>query len=197
MKSFAEFEPGTAPLKDGRLLGLRRVRRSDAQALLELERAVIADGRGVVKGPDELPKNADGMVPGIEEAIALASIEGIRLVGVLEGRVIAEATASRLPPALLNHVAVLGLQVHPDAQGLGAGRATLDGILRWAEWTHSSTRPVRRLELYVRRDNERALGLYRSAGFEQEGVRRGLIRLGDGTLVDDCVMGRVWQGPLV
>lgn len=51
-------------------------------------------------------------------------------------------------------------------------------------------RGLHRLELYVRSDNERALGLYLSLGFETESVRRDFVRLDDGSFLDDLCMVR-------
>jgi len=50
---------------------------------------------------------------------------------------------------------------------------------------HARTQRLVRLELYVRADNTRAHALYLSLGFTHEGTRARLIRLDDGTYVDD------------
>ena len=50
-----------------------------------------------------------------------------------------------------------------------------------------------RVELGVRADNLRAVALYRSLGFVEEGVRRDFVRLGDGSFVDDITMGQLFE----
>jgi ribosomal protein S18 acetylase RimI-like enzyme len=58
-----------------------------------------------------------------------------------------------------------------DAAGrLGLGRALLDALESWAR-----AAGVRRLELTVRVDNDRARRLYERAGYAVEGVRRGSL----------------------
>ena len=49
---------------------------------------------------------------------------------------------------------------------------------------------IERMELYVRSDNDRAIRMYDSLGFERESVRRRYIRDPDGSHVDDFVLVR-------
>ena len=59
------------------------------------------------------------------------------------------------------------LAVLPERRRCGAGRALLDAALKGA-----ALRGARRMFLEVRRSNDAAMGLYRSAGFAVCGVRR-------------------------
>ena len=61
---------------------------------------------------------------------------------------------------------VLNICVHPGAQRLGYGRRLLNALLVRAEESE-----VERVFLEVRPSNQTALKLYRSAGFEQIGIR--------------------------
>ncbi|MBN8645547.1 MAG: GNAT family N-acetyltransferase, partial [Planctomycetes bacterium] len=83
-------------------------------------------------------------------------------------------------------VAHLSVGVHPEFQGLGVGRALMEAIIAWAETGEG--RGVTRLDLDVFAVNHRAVGLYRSLGFEIEGTRRDFVRFEDGTFSDDHVM---------
>lgn len=81
--------------------------------------------------------------------------------------------------------------IHPKAQGLGLGRALVETLLAWADAPPRDGEPaIERVELYVRADNPRAIALYRSVGFEEEGRRRGFVRTPDGERVDDLVLTR-------
>ncbi|MDT7608606.1 MAG: [ribosomal protein S18]-alanine N-acetyltransferase [Pseudonocardiales bacterium] len=60
--------------------------------------------------------------------------------------------------------------VHPEQQGQGVGRRLLAGLLRHADELRAA------VFLEVRTDNEVALELYRSTGFERLGVRRNYYR---------------------
>ncbi|GAA5194094.1 GNAT family N-acetyltransferase [Ferrimonas gelatinilytica] len=66
------------------------------------------------------------------------------------------------------HVGQVGMFVHDEWQGLGAGTALMAAAVELADnWLNLS-----RLELEVYPDNEAALALYRKFGFEQEGIAR-------------------------
>jgi RimJ/RimL family protein N-acetyltransferase len=56
------------------------------------------------------------------------------------------------------------------------------------EWAHADGR-VGKVELNVRASNAEAIRLYLRHGFEQEGRLRRRVKLPDGSLVDDLVMG--------
>jgi ribosomal-protein-alanine N-acetyltransferase len=64
------------------------------------------------------------------------------------------------------------LAVAPQFRGKGCARALLEASRRWAAAEGSNV-----LRLEVRASNARALDLYRRAGFEETGVRRGYYRM--------------------
>lgn len=84
------------------------------------------------------------------------------------------------------HVASLGVGVMDAWQGVGAGRALITALLDHADqWAHYA-----RVELHVYADNQRAIALYESLGFEREGVIRDSA-LREGGYADSIVMGRL------
>ncbi len=84
------------------------------------------------------------------------------------------------------HVGELGLAVHDGWQGHGIGTALVRAAVGLADrWLN-----LRRLELTVFADNERAIGLYKKFGFEVEGLLR-RYALRDGAFVDAYLMARL------
>ena len=76
--------------------------------------------------------------------------------------------------------------VHPDHVGQGAARVLMAEIIRLADdWLN-----LRRLELTVWRDNERALKLYDKFGFTHEGTKRDFVYK-QGAFGDALVMARI------
>jgi RimJ/RimL family protein N-acetyltransferase len=67
------------------------------------------------------------------------------------------------------------------------GRALFTALIDAAK----SRRGVSRLELFCREGNAGAIHLYQSLGFIIEGRLKGRVRLADGTIEDDLVMGLV------
>lgn len=128
--------------------------RADAQRCAELE-AQLFDG------DDPWPAAAFNR----ELASAHNHYVGARVGGTLVGY----AGISRLgrTPPYEHEVHTIG--VDPAYQGQGIGRRLLDELLKFADGGV--------VYLEVRTDNEAAIGLYRSVGFEQIGVRRRYYRV--------------------
>jgi ribosomal protein S18 acetylase RimI-like enzyme len=186
-----ELAVGEVALKDGRHATLRLATLQDAADLWELDRAVHLDGRGVVLTLDELPATLDEQRARLERLPS--GLDGAAIVVELEGRAVALAQVRRYKLRMLWHVARFDLAVHPNAQGLGLGRAAMLCALGWAR---AVSPPVLRAELNVLADNHRAVALYRSLGFEVEGVRRAFVRRADGSLGDDLQMALLLPSPL-
>jgi len=161
----------------------------DAEHVREVERAVIVDGRGVVLGPDQVPE-LDGLRRQIDDVYrAMSAGDATRfLVAELDGRIVGAAELRQLAPALVHHVGVLSISVHPEYQRRGIGRALMTALVE-----HAEACGLERLELYVRADNERAHALYRALGFAHEGTRARFVRLPDGRYVDDWIFVRFAQ----
>ncbi|UGU00590.1 ribosomal protein S18-alanine N-acetyltransferase [Mycobacterium intracellulare] len=128
--------------------------RADAQRCAELE-AQLFDG------DDPWPAAAFNR----ELASAHNHYVGARVGGTLVGY----AGISRLgrTPPYEHEVHTIG--VDPAYQGQGIGRRLLEELLTFADGGV--------VYLEVRTDNEAAIGLYRSVGFEQIGVRRRYYRV--------------------
>ncbi len=113
------------------------------------------------------------------------------LVAVVDGTAAGYA-ALTAPTRLASNSHVLelrGLAVIPAHQHQGIGRELLDAAIDEAR-----ARGARRLTLRVLSTNRRARELYRSAGFEIEGVLREEFLI-DGAYVDDVLMAiRINEG---
>lgn len=88
------------------------------------------------------------------------------------------------------HAMSLGLAVAPWAQRQGVGKAMMAALLDYADnWGQ-----ILRTELTVYADNERAIKLYESFGFAQEGRMRAYALRG-GAYVDTLAMARLHPKP--
>ena len=90
----------------------------------------------------------------------------------------------------LKHVAYIGsLAVRPDCSGRGVGRAILTIVLNMLR-----DEGFRRVELFVASDNARAIGLFRSFGFEMEGTLRKYFSRGSKKeLFDEHIMALLYE----
>lgn len=84
-----------------------------------------------------------------------------------------------------SHTASLGIMVHKDYQGKGIGTALLKKILDLADnWLM-----LIRVELNVFVENERAVSLYKSLGFQIEGTKK-YMAVKNGKYADEYLMAR-------
>lgn len=87
-----------------------------------------------------------------------------------------------------NHVASLGMAVHPDFHGKGIGTSLMSKALEIAEkWWG-----ILRVELEVYEDNVRARRLYEKFGFQVEGRKRDYV-IRKGAYVNGLVMGKIFK----
>jgi RimJ/RimL family protein N-acetyltransferase len=113
----------------------------------------------------------------LEESLALAGLlshGGLALVVEVEGRLAGQLAVHRLQGRYEGHRGDLSITVDRDHRDQGLGRALVQTAIDWA-------RAVRlgKLTLGVFPENLRAVALYRSVGFVEEGTLRRHLRVGD------------------
>jgi putative acetyltransferase len=121
----------------------------------------------------------------IRRGIEQQSADARSLVAILNERIVGDIG---LHPAKGRraHAATIGMGVHDDFTRRGIGRALLgEAVIIADEWLN-----LRRLELTVYADNEAAIGLYNSFGFEVEGMMAQYAFRG-GVYVDALSMARL------
>ncbi|MBF4692801.1 GNAT family N-acetyltransferase [Fusibacter ferrireducens] len=85
----------------------------------------------------------------------------------------------------MNHAATLGIMVHEAYHGQGIGNALMTEILKLSDdWLM-----LKRIELGVLSDNEKAMKLYEKHGFEKEGLKKYSIKK-NGVFADEVIMAR-------
>jgi L-phenylalanine/L-methionine N-acetyltransferase len=116
----------------------------------------------------------------------------ITLVATVAGELVGNLSLTRFTRPRRAHVGEIGMAVRDDSQGKGIGSALMQAALDLADnWLG-----IRRLELHVHADNERAIALYRKFGFALEGTHRAYA-IRDGVYVDSLSMARLIEGPVV
>jgi ribosomal protein S18 acetylase RimI-like enzyme len=167
-------------------LSIRNARREDALALAAAQRVIARVPGMLASRPDEIDDEA------VREMILECNDRGrgAYLVAEDADTVIGHAFLESLSLAATSHVVRLTIAVHEGHQRRGVGRALMDELLRWAR----SNPQVEKVELQVRSSNERAIALYRSLGFVEEGRKTKRLKIGPNEYLDDVYMA-LWVGP--
>lgn len=168
---------------DGAPVRIRHATPDDAAAVLA--HLTVAGGE-----TPYLPFGAEG--PGRDEAAQRAMLagmcdsdNGLALVAVRGERVVACLTFQGGGRARTRHEGEFGISVERACWGLGVGRRMIGMLLAWAEGAGT----VRKINLRVRADNARGIGLYESLGFVHQG-RLTRDTCVDGVFYDAVLMGR-------
>lgn len=104
-------------------------------------------------------------------------------------RIVGDCMARVVLRDRMRHVASVGVGVLVSHQRQGLARAMMATIISWAQREEG----VLKLQLSMFEQNAPAAALYKSLGFEREGVRPGAFRQPDGSLDAEVLMGK-WIG---
>jgi len=160
--------------REGTVSGKRYLVRpsqsEDARALADLRDSVAAEGEFIAAVPGEHSA--------LEEELAMTALVGeggLSLTLEVDGAVTGHLMVRRRRGPRYSHSGEIAIIVHNTQRGLGFGRMMMQMAIDWA-----GAVGVTKLGLGVFPENGRAIRLYRSLGFEQEGVARAEVRMPDG-----------------
>ena len=153
---------------------IRRMTREDLPAVMELEKASFTNPWSYELLQREL--GHDWSVIFLAEELLPEG--GRRLLGISIFWIVHD------------EVHVLNVATAPEHRRRGVGRQLMERLLHWADHWGG----VLRIELHVHADNPRAIALYRSLDFVEEGRHRAYA-LKEGKYVDSLSMARLHPHP--
>ena len=168
--------------KNGRIILIRSARVEDAQAMVDYLKTTAGESNYLTRSPEEvvitLPEEEAFLRLLIkdERRFMLNAFDGDKLVGNIY-------LAERSSRKRIRHRASMGIAVIKDYWGLGIGRALMMAALQTAEKLG-----FEQVELGVYANNEKALKLYQSLGFEMYGRLPRACKLGEDDYQDDLLM---------
>lgn len=178
----AVIPPTRVTLKDATPASIRVTLPADASALHAHLLASADEGEFVVSYPDEVPS-----VEELRRRIARhnAAPHDLNLLALSpDGAIVGDLLAHGGTRRRVAHNVHFGLGVAAAWRDRGLGRALIGVMLTWAR-SHPS---VRKVSLSVFANNPRAIHLYQSLGFREDGRRPGEIQTTPGAFVDDVQM---------
>lgn len=159
---------------------LRKSTIDDHAAILAVYQRAAAQGGGLLRRAYEVTADY------VERNLGNSLSRGVSLVAVKDDQIVAEIHGWASGLRQLRHV--LGdvtIALDPDAQGSGLGRRLFEAFIAAVR----SERPeIAIIELFCREDNGRAIALYRSLGFVEQGRLTNRVGLDDGSYIDDLIM---------
>lgn len=117
-------------------------------------------------GQDEYPQSAEEMADTIENmkdshgTCMLLMMDGEEIVGI--------GTIDSSSKSRFRHVGTLGIVISQSHVGKGLGRVLMNALIDWSK----DNGQTKKVTLVTHADNERAIALYVSLGFEREGLFR-------------------------
>lgn len=153
----------TVRLKDGRECCLRNGEESDAQAVIDNFNLTHAQTDYLLSYPDESGFDLQQEIDFLRKK--KESADEIEILALSDGEVAATAGIYRVGSRYkVRHRAELGISVDEKYWNLGIGRALLKACIECA-----LKAGYEQLELEAVAENERAIALYKSEGFEEYG----------------------------
>ena len=147
--------------KDGRKVKFRPEQPSDTEMLWKMFSTLSEESASNLL-PPFTRERVESWTSNINYNEVLAIVAVIEENG--EQRIVGDASLKFNPHEALKHKAELGITVHDDYQSMGIGTALLQHILDIARMKKLS-----KVWLQVSTDNDRAINMYKKAGFEIEG----------------------------
>ena len=176
------MEQRKVQLSDGRVLLIREAAAEDARALLTYVEAVSGESDFLSFGPGEFE-----LTEAEEEDFLRAcrnSENQLFILGLIENEIVASLVFSAGRRPRIRHSGEFGMSVRRQYWGLGIGSFMLDTLIDWAR----GTQIVKKINLRVRTDNERAIALYERKGFVIEGT------ISKQVFIDGAYFDHHWMG---
>jgi RimJ/RimL family protein N-acetyltransferase len=170
-------------LQDGRELIIRAARKEDAVGTLECINQAGGETPYLTFDGGSFPATLADEQRFIE--YLAHTWNALMLVADLEGSVVGILTFEGGRTKRVSHTGELGISVLKAYWGQGIGTSMVAALIAWAR-----ENGIRKINLRVRQDNQRAINIYYKFGFKVEGQITREYKIGD-HFYDNLVMGLV------
>lgn len=161
---------------------IREAIPEDAEALLQLSQQValeteylVMDEAGMALTPEMLAVHLENLYD---------SPNNLLLVVFVNDQLVGNASVKASPEYRVAHIGEIGISILKEFWGIGLGSLLMEEILYWAQ----ESQVIRRLELTVQAQNERAIHLYQKFDFELEATMVRGARDNQGAFLDVHLM---------
>jgi len=164
-------------LKNGRKFTVRAANEDDAEAIKNVVNSVASEKYYVV--PEHSREDWDEAIREIKNR------KGLIITAQVDERTIGMAHLVRGKFEKNKHVGFLGISIVNEFRGMGIGTAMMNYIIEWAR----RQKGLEKISLTVFSTNEAAINLYRTFGFQIEGMSKKQYKI-EGKYIDETIMGK-------
>jgi len=160
---------------------IRKAATSDAEEMIKYLNIIGVESDFLTFGAEGF----GGSVKEEEEFIssALSKANALFIVAEVNGKIVGNLNFSGGPRKRNYHVGEFGVSVLKEYWGKRIGEKLIKYLIKWAE-----ENGMRKINLRVRTDNEKAVKLYKKLGFSLEGTLKRDFLI-DGKFYDSYIMG--------
>jgi RimJ/RimL family protein N-acetyltransferase len=144
---------------------IRKARKTDAAAMINFLHQIAGESDYLTFGStDELHLTVEKEEKLFEDYFNRDN--GLNLIAEYDGQIAGNLNFSGGTKKRTAHAGEFGISVRKDFWGKGIGKALIARLIEWSK----ESGVIRKINLRVRSDNARAIHLYKSFGFKEEGV---------------------------
>jgi RimJ/RimL family protein N-acetyltransferase len=161
---------------------IRTGRLEDAEAVLAIQNSVISESEYLITVSEEFNKTPVQQREWLQRL--LENEKETIIVAEINGEVVGWIVFHSQNRKRLSHTGSFGMMIHKNYRGMGIGKMLLTGLLEWAERNPL----IEKVSLGVFSTNNRAISMYKSMGFIEEGRKIKEFRINENEYVDDILM---------
>lgn len=151
-------------LKSEQTLVIQEAQREDASLILEYINKVCTESDNLTFGEGEFGITPEKEAELIEEIAK--SDNQLMICALIEDKLVGQLVFRAGSRPRIRHSGEFGITVLREYWGMGIGKELLSYLIKWAK----ETEIIRKINLKVRSDNLKAIGLYTKIGFISEGT---------------------------
>ncbi|HWI48394.1 MAG TPA: GNAT family N-acetyltransferase [Rummeliibacillus sp.] len=163
-------------------VSLRKGNLDDAETLLEIEREVVSENEFMISVVEETEESTEQQRSWIREV--LENERETIIVAEMKGKVTGFIIFRSKNTKRLSHTGYFTTMIKKEYRDLGIGKLLIKELLKWAEQNTS----IEKVCLGVLSTNQRAIALYKSVGFVEEGRKIKEVKFSEDLYVDDILM---------
>ncbi len=161
---------------------IRTGQLEDAESVLNIQRAVISEDEFLITVPEEFSNTLQQQINWIQRI--LTNDRETIIIAKINGKIVGWIAFQSQTRKRLSHSGSFGMMIQKEYRGFGIGKMLINALLDWAVKNPF----IEKVGLGVFSTNHRAIALYKSMGFVEEGRKVNEIKMNEHEYADDILM---------